>query len=149
MTELKLVVAKLIEKKDLEGRYGWASCFDYPAQYEQMEQLASEVMEALTEQTDQYKATQLYDCLEAIAGDISNGNYDMESIDGISLLTQGEYIDEYVLSNMDESATEMFNSLFYFMDIDSRNNWLENNHLAHDPSIYTTKIMDYILMVHQ
>lgn len=149
MTDLKLVVVKIMEKKDLEGRYGWASCFDYPEQYERMEELASEVFNELTELTNEYKAKQVYECLEAIATDISGGNYDLESIDEISFMSQDDYLEDYVLSGMDESATEMFNSLFYFMNVDSRNNWLETNYLAHDPNVYTHKMMDFIIMVRQ
>lgn len=148
MTDLKLVVVKMMEKKDLEGRYGWASCFDYPEQYNRMEELASEIFTALEEMTDEYKARQVYECLESIAIDIAN-NYDIETIDGISFMSQDEYLDDYVLSGMDESATSMFNSLFYFMDIDGRNNWLETNYLANDPCIYTNKMMDFVLMVHR
>lgn len=149
MTDLKLVVAKMMEKKDLEGRYGWASCFDYPKQYEQMEQLSSEIFEALEELTNEYAARQVYECLEAVAVDISGGNYDFERLDSISYMTQDTYLDEYVLEGMDESATNMFNSLFYFMDVDGRNHWLEANYLAHDPNVYTHRMMDFIIMVHQ
>lgn len=149
MTDLKLEVVKMMEKKDLEGRYGWASCFDYPEQYNRMEELASEIFTSLEELTNEYKAKQVYECLEAIAIDVSGGNYDLESLDSIIYMTQDTYLDEYVLSGMDESAKKMFDSLFYFMNSDSRNNWLEANYLAHDPNIYTSKMMDFIIMVHE
>lgn len=141
MTNLNLVVAKMVEKKDLEGRYGWASCFDYPEQYDKMTDLELEI-DDLLEGNDK-----LYNILDAVAVDVYNGNIDAETIE-INHYSQDEYLEYYVLENMDEQAKSMFESLYYFMNSDLRGQWLEANYLAHDPNVYTDKFMENIIMLH-
>lgn len=141
MTNLNLVVAKMIEKKDLEGRYGWASCFDYPEQYDQISDLEIEIDDLLEGDDTMYKI------LDAVATDVMNGNVDAETLE-LSVYTQDEYLEYYVLEGMDEHAKNMFDSLYYFMDSDTRGKWLEANYLAHDPNVYTDRWMEKIVMLH-
>lgn len=140
MTNLKLIVAKMVEKKALENKYGWASCFDYPKQYDAMTDLELEI-DDLLEGRDE-----LYPILDTIACEIDWGNIDLETLE-VNHYSQDEYLEYYVLEGMDEHARKMFDSLYYFMDSDTRGQWLEANYLAHDPNVYTDKRIENIIMI--
>jgi hypothetical protein len=148
MATLKNVLVKMIEKKELEGTFGHASCFDYPEQYERMEELATEINEALTryEEIDVLRK-HLFESMESIAIDTMNGNYDLETISDIAHYTQDDFIEIFITDMMDESARTVFDSLFNWMDSDSRSKWIEVNYLAGEPNTYSNQHIDFVLMI--
>lgn len=141
MTNIKLAVEKMVEKKQLEGSYGHASCFDFPKEYDKMEELADEIGEILNHDD------KVYEIVKTIAFDAYNGNIDLEYVD-FSLFSQDDYIEAYLLESMDESGRNMFDSLFYWMNSDDRGRWLEVNYLAGEANIYTDKFIDTIIVMH-
>jgi hypothetical protein len=150
MQNLKQMVEMTIEKRELEGKYGWVSCFDAPEAYDKMEIINNELFELAKDVVEgrEIVAGHLLDSLDSIASDVMNGNYEMSDLE-ISYHTQDDFIDNYVLEGMDDSATQMFNSLFYFMNSDERILWLGTNHLMPMPNTYTNKWIDYVLMIHE
>ena len=148
---LNEITLKMVEKVELENRYGNLSCYDYPKQYEQMTDLEVEICEALDKYNEnEYskRSSDLYANIEDIAKDIVNGNIDAENMD-LQYYSINEWIEVYISSDMEEAEKNTFESLFYYMPTDVRNGWLEGNHLANFTNTYTNVMIEYILMVHE
>ena len=148
---LNEITLKMVEKVELENRYGNLSCYDYPKQYEQMTDLEVEICEALDKYNEnEYskRSSDLYANIEDIAKDIVNGNIDAENMD-LQYYSINEWIEVYISSDMEEAEKNTFESLFYYMPTDVRNGWLEGNHLANFTNTYTNVMIEYILMAHE
>ena len=148
---MKNLVLKMVEKIQLENKFGWASCYDYPAEYNQMIDLEVEICEALEKYNDtnySKRGTDLYENIEDIAKEVVNGNIDAESLE-LSYYSIDEWIEMYVTEGMEEAEKKTFESLFYYMPTDVRNGWLEGNHLSNFTNTYTNIMIEYILMVHE
>ncbi|WP_353856760.1 hypothetical protein [Bacillus sp. Bos-x628] len=150
MTNFTELTKKMIERKELNDRYGHASQADHPEQYERMEDLDIEIFQELAE-VDGSEVIQrhLLDSLDSIASDFMNNNYNEESIDNISFYTQEDFIETFIVEGMDESSKKVFDSLFYWMDSDSRSRWIEKNHLVEMPNAYSNRWVDYVLIVNE
>lgn len=148
------VLKLMVEKKGLDNQYGWQSCFDVPEAYDKMEELANEIIDLINEYTSDYQnltfsvsMEAVREELESIAFDVTNNNYDIDSID-VNFLTQDDYIETYVIEGMDESARSMFDSLFYFMNSDHRAAWLKNNTIFIEASnMYSNNFFDFVIVV--
>ncbi|MDZ4632282.1 hypothetical protein ORN01_25330 [Bacillus cereus] len=145
------LVTKMVAKLQLENKYGSLSCYDYPKQYEQMIDLEVEICEAL----DQYdenayskRSSDLYENIKDIAKEIINGNINDDDLT-LEYYSLHEWVEVHVTSNMCEEAKKVFESMFYYMPTENRNNWLEGNHLSNYTNTYSNVMLDYILMVHE
>lgn len=140
---LKNAVQLLVQKMELEDRYSHVSCFDAAEAYEKMEKLAAEAMDIASSYKN-VTAASLYEVLHDIADDLKNGFID-EDVE-LHLYTQDEFIDEYITSNLNDEAIKLFDSLFYFMNIDDRVAWLRNNYIDTD-FMYTDAAVNFVIVV--
>ncbi|MDA2738398.1 hypothetical protein PDQ75_24915 [Bacillus cereus group sp. Bc015] len=151
MVTLKDLTILMVAKLEMENRYSHLSCFDYPKEYQQMEDLNDIIFEILKKYNDDSysnHANDLYENIKDIAIDVINGNIDIESAE-ISYYTLDDWVEIYVKEGLSQDAKEMFESLFLFMDKATRNQWLEGNHLSNFTNTYSNIMLDYILMVNE
>ena len=148
---MKELVMKMVDKLEVERKYGNLSCYDYPAEYNKMIDLEVEICEAL----DQYneteyskRASDLYSNIADIAIDIINGNINADTLE-INYYSIDEWIEVYITNGMCEAERKTFESLFHYMPTDVRNGWLEGNYLANFTNTYTNVMIEYILMAHE
>jgi hypothetical protein len=128
------VLELINEKLEIKSQYGNLSCFDYPKQYDRMEELADEIYTEICQISSSYAnsiITTLKDLLK---------EFDYEDITDIDIKSFDEYCDSL------EFNSEM-SSLFHFIDIDTRKKFIEINYLAGNEYMYTTKHLDYIIEV--
>jgi hypothetical protein len=145
---MKDLLKMAIEYETLNNQYGHVSCFDVPEKYEEMEELISNLHEKCKKffNGDEYYAKKLVEILKTIAYECVNGNYNFDNIE-LCFYTQDDFIEEIVLSGMDESAKDMFDRLFYFMDIDHRVAWLKSNYLNPNPHAYHDEMVNFVIEV--
>ncbi|MEK5036333.1 hypothetical protein MKY96_33425 [Paenibacillus sp. FSL R7-0302] len=154
MTTLNNIVKMIIEKKDLESRYGWISCFEAPKEYDRMDNLSTDIEKAIREYFNNdftgFTMEAVRNSLEDAADYIKENSLDIESEDlQISFNTQDDYITEYVVSDTNEQANEMFNNLFYFMGSDLRAAWLRSHYLDHESNTFYNHFVDFVITVQQ
>lgn len=140
---LKNAIQLLVQKMELEDRYGHVSCFEAAEAYEKMEKLAAEAMDIASSYKN-VTAASLYEVLHDIADDLKNGLLD-EDVD-LHLYTQDEFIDEYITPHLNDEAVKLFDSLFYFMNSDDRVAWLRNNYIDTD-FMYTDAAVNFVIIV--
>jgi hypothetical protein len=153
-SKVKNIVALIIEKKQLEVSYGSLSCLDYPEAYDRMEELSSEIDEAIREEygeniNSQYNNIYFRDIkeqLECIAFDAYNNKFNITECD-IHFYDQYEFIATYVCSGFDKGQLETFLGLFRFMDSDSRGVYLTRLHLDSEEGHYYTRMADFVFIV--
>ena len=145
---MKNIIKLMIEKKELESQYGSLSCFDYPKEYERMEELTTEINKLIKQEVNvDAPISYIYEVLDKVALDImNNNNIHLDEIE-IYVYSQDDFIEFYILEGMDESARNMFDSLFYFMDSDHRAAWIKANYIAGDPNLYTNQFIDFVVVV--
>ena len=148
---LKHILQMMIDKIRMERQYGHLSCYDYPIEYIQMENLNDIICCCLMKYNEsiydsRYK--HIYENLKDIAIDVINGNINFKKLT-FSYMSINEWVEVYVSSNLCEEAKKVFESMYYYMPTDVRNGWLEGNHLSHYDNLYTNPMMDYILVAHQ
>jgi hypothetical protein len=147
-TNFKTLVRKMVTQETLEQAYGHQSCIDFPKQYEQMEVLNEEVRQALQEfETSTVLSGHLLGCVTDIAREIANGNLYWSDIYGVTCYSFEEYVETFVTNNMPKQQKETFNSLFYFMNLDQRKEYIEVNYLMNDQYAHCTKLLDYVVRV--
>jgi hypothetical protein len=134
IVDIMEVLALINEKSELESQYGSQSCFDYPKQYDRMEELTDEIYTEVLNISSFY-ANSIITTLEDILKE-----FDVNDISDINIQSFDKYCDSL------EFNSEM-SSLFYFIDIDTRKKFIEMNYLSDNEYIYTTKYLDYILEV--
>lgn len=139
---LKNAIQLLVQKMELEDKYSHVSCFDAAEAYEKMEKLAAEAMDIVSSYKN-VTAASLYEVLQDIAYDLKNEFIDKD-VD-FHLYTQDEFIDEFITSNLNDEATKLFDSLYYFMNIDDRVAWLRNNYI--DDFMYTDAAVNFVIVV--
>lgn len=151
MISLKEVTTMMVDKLEMENRYGHLSCFDYPTEYQQMENLNEIIFDVLCKYNENeysQRANDLYENIKDIATEIINGNINADRLE-LNYMPINEWVEVYVTEGMCDEAKKLFESMFYFMDTHTRNNWLEGNHLSNFTNTYTNHLMDYILMAHE
>lgn len=144
---MKKLIDMLVEMKRLEDRFGHISCFDAPEAYKRMEELADEARERAKQLAKECgcSTSAIMEVAEDVANDILDGN--IRDDVNVSLLNVDYFIDEYVLSGIDEAGRNLFDSLFYWMDADMRIQWLKRNYIDGDHSIYTTRNVDCVVVI--
>lgn len=158
-------VALITLKNQLNNRYGWQSCFDQVDAYKLMDLLASlasslsqeiaanngegdngtleeNVMEVLGNAVDYIETNKNLSSKDIIEGLLN------ESIQ-IYSYNHDSYIEDIVLSGMEDSAKEVFENLYYWMDHSNRYQWLQVTHLQNGSTsgIYNTYDNAYIVQV--
>ena len=144
---MKELIDLLVEKKRLEDKYGHISCFDAPEAYERMEELADKARERAEQLAKECRCSTsaIMEVAEDIADDILDGN--IRDDVNVSLFNVDDFIEEYVLSGVDEAGRKLFDSLYYWMDADMRIQWLKRNYIDGDHSIYTAQNVDCIAVI--
>lgn len=148
---LKHILLMMIDKIRMEKQYGHLSCYDYPIEYIQMENLNDIICSMLMKYNssiydNRYKY--LYENLKDIAIDVINGNINFKKLT-FSYMSIDEWVEVYISNYMSEEAKKVFESMYYYMPTDIRNGWLEGNHLCNYTNLYTNPMMDYMLIAHE
>jgi hypothetical protein len=155
-SEVKNIIALMAEYYSLNSRFGYVSCLDVPEAYDRMEEIQNEIEELLISEyagvanmmTNNVSIRKIREVLESIAYDVHNNNVNLEAVD-ISFYTQDEFICEYVCSNFNEQQQELFDSLFYWINSDSRGAWLYQREYDSDTMYTNGKYMDFVFMVNK
>lgn len=152
---MKNIIQKMVELQELNDRYGHISCFDAEEEYNQMEDLAEEIYSDVDRLARQHKdgygvplfsTESLREALDNIAYEIHAGNINEDA--ELHIYTQDEFLEHYVLQGFDESQTEVFDSLFYFMNVDDRVKWLDINHIDGN-CMYTNRMIDFVIVINE
>ena len=122
------------EKQELESQYGNLSCFDYPKQYDKMEELADEIYTEISFISSSY-ASDILKVLEEITT-----QYNLKDISDINIYSFSEYVDTLEFN-------EETSSLFHFIDIDTRKKYIEMYYVCDNEFIFSTSHTDYIIEV--
>lgn len=150
MTNFTELTKLMMERKELNGRYGFAEASKFPEQHARIEDIDNEIYQELAKvNTSKVIQRHIYDSLDSIAGDFLDGNYNEDSLEGISYYTQDEFIETYIVNGFSGAAERMIDSLMNWMDMDSLARWIDSNYLTNMPNTYTDKWVSYILMVHE
>lgn len=62
------------------------------------------------------------------------------------LLTQYEFISRFILADASLESRAMFNQLFYFMDAESRADWLHANYFIESDAVFVDRWADVIII---
>lgn len=63
------------------------------------------------------------------------------------LLMQDEYLERYVLTGSNKESKALFYKVFYFMDAESRADWLHANYfIENDELVYTNRWADFVII---
>ncbi|WP_324658858.1 hypothetical protein [Bacillus cereus] len=148
---LKHILQMMIDKIEMERKYGHLSCYDYPIEYIQMENLNDIICCCLMKYNEsiydnRYK--HLYENLKDIAIDVINGNINFKKLT-FCYMPIDEWVEVYVTRDMSKEAKQVFESMYYYMPTDLRNGWLEGNHLCNYTNLYTDTMMNYMLVAHE
>lgn len=155
MFDLKELIYKLVERENLSANYGHISCFDAPDAYEKMEKIYDEVMDELRkefsfEKYPSISPVNVFQSLETIALDIHNGNI-TEPFE-VYFLTNDEFLEDRVLEGYRDNTKDIVYSLYYYMDIQDRANWLKNNYLYDYPKgtrYYYDDLVNFVIEVQE
>lgn len=136
----KEIVSNMMEWYKLKDEYGSISVYDAPKQYEEMEELMTEVHSDIKNYfVDIHKNIFFDDLKEAFIKAISyieSNEIDLDSVE-INFMTQDEYLD-YILQGANEVGVDMFNSLFYWMSDNDRGNYLKREYIDHCNDEFTS-----------
>ncbi len=146
---MKNLVIKLIELESLNSQYGNLSCFDFPAQYNKMDQIQSEVMEAIKKTfNDEYLPQNVYTALEAIANDYTNENISADAFEdmNITLYSRDEFLEMKKEELASEEAQEVFSELFSMMDSNQAQSIIERKYMMNNEPYYTDKMVNFIII---
>ena len=146
---MKNLVIKLIELESLKNHYGNLSCLQFPAQYDKMDQIQSEVMDTIKKNfKDEYLPQNVYAALEAIAHDYTNENISADAFEdmNITLLSRDEFLEMKKEELATEEAQAVFSELFSMMDDNQVRSIIERKYMMNDEPYYTDKMVNFIII---
>jgi hypothetical protein len=150
----KNIVALMVEHKKLDSSYGFLSCFDYPKAYDRIDELQKEINDLIiseygsvaNEMHNNVTVNKINDVLESIASDVYNGNINLEEC-SINFYTQDEFLTSYVTDNFTQEQQEIFDSLFHWIESDTRGNWIYTKHIDTSYMYTNEKFVDLVFVV--
>ncbi|MBJ8113479.1 hypothetical protein JDS99_28425 [Bacillus cereus group sp. N6] len=140
---MREILDTLIQLDEKKQAFGHVSCFDVPEEYEQMEILYSESIDACKEAAGVH-GHDLYKVLKTIASEISRGNINEDC--EVIFYTFDDFVDNLV-EGYEEDARKLFDELFYFMNSDTRISYIDANYLTNSPNIFASKFLHVICEV--
>lgn len=150
MTNFTELTKLMMERKELNGRYGFAEASKFPEQHARIEDIDNEIFQELSKvDTSHTVQRHMYDSLDSIAGDFMSGNYNEDAVENITFYTKDEFIETYIVQGFTGAAERMIDSLMNWMDSDTLARWIDNNYLTNMPNTYTNRWVSYILMVNE
>lgn len=89
----------------------------------------------------------LLELAEEVAEAIERGDIN----DGLTAVvySQDSYLETFVLNDMDERATELFNSIFLYMSKDERANWLTSQVVDHEENQFSNLRATVLIVLHE
>lgn len=151
MTNFTELTKLMMERKELNGRYGFAEASKFPEQHSRIEDIDNEIFQELPKvDTSHTVQRHLYDSLDSIAGDFLDESYNPDAIENIVHYTQDEFIESFITEGLEgEAELKVIDSLMNWMDSDALARWIDSNYLTNMPNTYTNRWVSYILMVHE
>ncbi|MFR7272467.1 hypothetical protein ACLVL5_06205 [Streptococcus pneumoniae] len=150
MTNFTELTKLMMERKELNGRYGFAEASKFPEQHARIEDIDNEIFQELAKvEPSEVIQRHMYDSLDSIAGDFLDENYNPDAIENISCYSQDEFIETYIVQGFTGAAERMIDSLMNWMDSDALARWIDSNYLTNMPNTYTNRWVSYILMVNE
>ena len=145
---LNIIIDKMRKVKYIEEKTYY---LDNPILFEEYELLHEEIDELLFINTmtivDMYGHCKF--SAEALRMQLMN-IIEAEPVDSgktYELLSQYEYIERFVLKDFDKESQALFNRVYYFMDAESRADWLHANcFIENDELIYTNRWADFVII---
>ncbi len=148
------LLVNIMKVREIEKQYGHISCFDAPKAYLEMTEIQRKICDLVTELSQDVEGVSnkgLFKVFEDIAKDAST-IYNMTAEDIVKNIGEGiikfqtydlhDFLDQYVLK---EKENELFSSLFWFSDIETRIDFLKDRFLC-DLDIYFTNFLDYMVL---
>lgn len=89
----------------------------------------------------------LLELAEEVAEAIERGDIN----DGLTAVvySQDSYLETFVLNDMDERATDLFNSIFLYMSKDERANWLTSQVVDHEENQFSNLRATVLIVLHE
>lgn len=90
---------------------------------------------------------ELLELAEEVAEAIERGDIN----DGLTAVvhSQDSYLETFVLNDMDERATDLFNSIFLYMSKDERANWLTSQVVDHEENQFSNLRATVLIVLHE
>jgi len=150
MTNFTELTKLMIERKELNNRYGLAESTQFPEEHARMEDIDSEIYQELAKiESSEVIQRHMYDSLDSIAGDFLDESYNPDAVENIRYYTQDEFIETFIVKGIEGEAERMIDSLMNWMDSDTLGRWIDRNYLTNMPNTYTNRWVSYILMVNE
>ncbi|PGO60675.1 hypothetical protein [Priestia megaterium] len=149
---MKKLIELAIKRNELENNYGHISCYDAPKQYEEMEQLNSEIYEGLQKLADYKQSITLEgvkEVFENIVAEFEKEFYNLETTD-IQTYSFDSFIDHQVLELAgftQQSQIDTFNRAFLYMNIDDRKGMIEKEYINGEEHTYSSDDMSFIVIL--